>query len=120
VGICAFTRDVTERETIVAKGDLMIIVREVFFAKPGMASQLARTFQEMMKGDGAPERNTRVMTDMTGKFNKVVMETEYEDLAEFDRDMQEYAKQVGQKKPAEKPKHVEMYVAGKREIFRVW
>jgi hypothetical protein len=98
----------------------MIIVREVFVAKPGMASQLVRTFQEMMDGDGAPPRKSRIMTDMTGEFNKVVMETEYEDLGEFDRDMAEYAKHVQQKKPAEKSKHVDMYVSGKREIFRIW
>ena len=36
------------------------------------------------------EEGTRVMTDLTGKFNQVVMETEVKDLAEFERRMKEY------------------------------
>lgn len=92
----------------------MIIVREVFIAKPGMASKLATMFKEMMG------ENSRVMTDMTGTFNKVVIEHQYENMVAFDKEMQEYAKQPKAAPDPKKPSHTEMYTEGKREIFRVW
>ena len=56
----------------------MIIVREYFIAKPGQASKLAKLLQEAQKLFGAT--TCRIMTDMTGDFNQVVMETEVESL----------------------------------------
>jgi predicted homoserine dehydrogenase-like protein len=92
----------------------MITVREVFIAKPGMASKLATKFKaEMGKG-------SKVMTDMTGVYNKVVIETEYSDMAAFDREMQEFMKMPRPAPDPAKPSHTEMYTEGKREIFRVW
>jgi len=92
----------------------MITVREVFIARPGMASKLAAMFKAEM-GEGS-----RVMTDMTGMFNKVVVETNYEDMAAFDKEMQEYMKQPKAAPDPSKPSHTDMYTEGKREIFRVW
>ena len=65
-------------------------------------------------------QSARVLTDMTGVFNKVVIETEYEDMAAYDRMMQEYMRQPRPAPDPAKPSHTEMYVQGKREIFRVW
>jgi hypothetical protein len=97
----------------------MIVVREVFHAKPGMASKLAKMFKEMIPDEMG--QRYKIMTDMTGPFNQVVMEGEYEDLAAFEKDMQEYMSQQSNQKPdPSKPSHVDMYVSGKREIFRVW
>jgi hypothetical protein len=95
----------------------MIIVREVFIARPGMASKLARMFKEMIETDGMS--NAKVLTDMTGAFNKVVIETEYADLTSYDREMQEYMSQPREPDPS-RPSHTDMYLQGKREIFRVW
>ncbi len=97
----------------------MIIVREVFHAKPGMASKMVKYFQEMMGDGGQGPRNSRIMTDMTGSFNKVIIETEYESMAAFEKEMQDYMKQQGQA-PRAPSQHVEMYTKGKREIFRLW
>ncbi len=97
----------------------MIIVRETFHAKPGMASQMVKFFQEMMGDGGSGPANSKIMTDLTGSFNKVVIETEYESMAEFEEGMEEYMKQQGQA-PKPPSKHTEMYTKGKREIFRVW
>ena len=91
----------------------MIVVREVFIAKPGMASKLATFFKSEMG------RDAKVMTDMTGSFNTVVMEAEYENVGAFEREMQEYMKT----RPANDPSRAnyqEMYTHGTREIFRVW
>lgn len=95
----------------------MIVVREVFHAKPGMASKMVKLFQEQMGGGQGP-KGPKIMTDMTGPFNKVIVETEYESLAAFDKEMQEYMKAAPA--PGSTSKHVEMYTTGKREIYRVW
>lgn len=89
----------------------MLIVREVFIAKPGMASKLAK----MMKESWADEK-TRILTDMTGVYNKVVMEFEVEDLATWEKMMKEYMTKGNDTMKG----YTEMYSQGKREIFRVW
>lgn len=97
----------------------MIIVREVFIAKPGMASKLAKMFKDLI-AEGQMGKGSKVMTDMTGVFNKVVIESEYEDMAAYDREMQSYMSQPQPTPDPSKPRHVDMYREGKREIFRVW
>ena len=94
----------------------MIVVREVFIAKPGMASKLAAMF----KAEMAEMRGARVMTDLTGAFNTVIMEAEYENMAAFEKEWQEYMNQPKSAPDPAKPKHTDMYIEGKREIFRVW
>ena len=93
----------------------MFVIREVFTAKPGMASQLARRFKEAFAG--MPEMHTRVLTDQVASFNTVVLETEVQDLGEFDRRMQEYAAQPEMRERL-KGYH-DMYLTGRREIYRV-
>lgn len=89
----------------------MIIVREVFIAKPGNASKLAKMMKDAMEG-------VKVMTDMTGVYNKVVVEMEYESVAAWEKFMAEYMSGEAKHKPM--PGYTEMYSQGKREIFRVW
>ena len=94
----------------------MLIVREVFVAKPGNASKLAALFKDTVQAGWTG--TCRVMTDMTGDFNRVVLETEVESLAELERRMQEY---MNDKAMQNKMKgYVDMYQSGNREIFRVW
>ena len=92
----------------------MIVVRETFIAKPGMASKLATFFKAEMG------RNAKVMTDMTGSFNTVVMEVEYESVAAFEKEMQEYMSKAKMPSDAPKSNYQEMYTHGSREVFRVW
>ncbi len=93
----------------------MLIVRETFTAKPGMASKLAKMFRELVKE--MPGLKSRVLTDFIGPFNTVIWETEIEALADFERMMKEYADKpdIGKKMAG----YTEMYVSGKREIFRL-
>ncbi len=94
----------------------MLIVRETFIAKPGMAGKLAKLMKEMHGDIG---KNVRVMTDLTGTFNKVVVESEFASLSEFESAWMDYMKS----KEAELAKHrtesQEMYTKGKRDIFRL-
>ena len=93
----------------------MIIIRETFTTRPGMASKLAALFKEVLPG--LTKAKTRVLTDWIGPFNTVVMETEVEDLAAFETMMKEYAER---KDVRERLKgYADMYVTGKREVYRV-
>jgi hypothetical protein len=98
----------------------MLIVREVFIAKPGQASKLAKLFRK-----GFPvDQNTRVMTDLVGDYNTVVVEMQAESLAEFERQMEEYKSgkpdpKMDPKVAEEMSKYTEMYLTGRREIFQI-
>ncbi len=98
----------------------MLIIREVFIAKPGQASKLAKLCKKGFGGDP----NTRVMTDMAGDFNTVVIETQVKSLAEFEKQMEEYKSgkpdpKMDPKVAEEMSKYTEMYLTGRREIFQI-
>jgi HKD family nuclease len=93
----------------------MLIIRESFIAKPGQAGKLAKLMQEAQKTFG--NTKCRIMTDLTGEFNQVVMVTEIESLAEFESRMQEYSKNTAAR---EKMKgYTDMYLTGERRIYQV-
>lgn len=71
----------------------MLLIREHFTAKPGNAGKLAALMKDALSS--APFK-TRVMTDVTGAFNQVVMDRE---------------KTKG---------YADLYLIGGREIFRLW
>ena len=92
----------------------MLLIREVFMAKPGMASKLAKLMKETMSGPG----KVKVMTDMVGNYNTVVVEYEVESLTAFEKMMAEYMNM----KPKDRAKmagYADMYMKGRREIFRI-
>jgi hypothetical protein len=64
-----------------------------------------------------PGPKGRVLTDFVGPYNTVIWEMEVSDLAEFDKNMKEYASQpeMGKKMAG----YTEMYQTGRREIYRV-
>jgi hypothetical protein len=70
------------------------------------------------------EQNARVMTDLTGPYNTVVVETEVQSLAEFERQMEEYKSgkpdpKMDPKVAEELSKYTEMYLTGRREVYQV-
>ena len=93
----------------------MIIVRNCFVAKPGMASKLAAQLK-----DAASSQNItgyRVLTDLTGDFNRVVLEYEAQNVGEFESRMKEYATNTAFR---DKMKgYTDLYVTGSREILQV-
>ena len=95
----------------------MYVIRETFTAKPGQASKLAKMFSEMSKEMPAPGNKSRVLTDFIGPYNTVIWETEVKEIGEFEKMMKEYAA-----KPEATKKmtgYTEMYLTGKREIYRI-
>lgn len=98
----------------------MIIVREIFVAKAGQASKLAKLFKKAF----GTTPNSRVMTDMIGDYNTVVVQMEMNNLSEFEKMMEEY--KSGKPDPSMDPKvaeemshYTDMYLTGRREIFQV-
>ena len=93
----------------------MIIVRNCFVAKPGHASKLAAQLKEAAAMAGMPKH--RVLTDLTGDFNRVVMEYEAENVSEFEARMKQY---MTDEVLREKMKgYTDLWITGSREILQV-
>ncbi len=100
----------------------MIIVHDTFICKPGNASKLAKLFKEWA-GIQDKRFNSRVLTDMTGQWHRVIMVSEFESLADYEKKTKEEMENQTpeEKKLMESFKDMnEMYVSGSREIFKVW
>ena len=92
----------------------MIIIRNCFVAKPGQASKLAAQLKDASAFMGV---KSRVLTDLTGDFNRVVLEIEAQDFAEFEGRMREYRTDEAFR---EKMKgYTDLWMTGHREIFQV-
>ena len=92
----------------------MIVIRNCFIAKPGQASKLAAQLKEAA---GVMGIKHRVLTDLTGDFNRVVLEYEAQDFAEFEGRMREYGTNDAFR---EKMKgYTELWQTGHREILQV-
>src|SRR5262245_31020067 len=98
----------------------MLIIREVFTAKPGQASKLAKLFRKAFGTDSGMV----VMTDYVGNYNTVVVEMRTNSLAEFEKEMEDY--KSGKPDPKMNPevkeemsKYTEMYLTGRREIYQI-
>ena len=97
----------------------MIIVHDTFVCKPGNASKAAKMFKETM---GKGPLKVTVMTDMTGEYHRVIMATEYENLAAYEKSMEAYMNPTPEMKEEMKAMggFQDMYITGNREIFKVW
>lgn len=93
----------------------MIIVRSCFVAKPGSASTLAAQFKKA--ADAAKIPNYRVLTDLTGDFNRVILEYEAENLGEFEARMKDYATNEAFREQMKG--YTDLYVTGSREMLQV-
>jgi hypothetical protein len=92
----------------------MIVIRNCFIAKPGQASKLAAQLKEALTV--MPDMKGRVFTDLTGDFNRVIMEHEVDNLGAFEARMKDYATN-----PAIRDKmkgYTDLYVTGSREILQ--
>jgi hypothetical protein len=93
----------------------MIVVRNRFVARPGSAGKLAAQLKEAVAAFGMP--NARVLTDLAGDFNQVVMEFTAENMAEVEKRMQET---MGSPLYRERMAgYTELWITGSREILRI-
>ncbi len=93
----------------------MIVVRNYFVAKPGNASKLAALFKEAAVVAKIPKH--RVLTDVTGDFNRVILEYEAENLGEFEARMKDYA--TNQEFRDKMKGYTDLYITGGREILQI-
>ena len=93
----------------------MIVVRNCFVAKPGNASKLAAQLKEAAAT--ADIQNYRVLTDLTGDFNRVVLEYVAENVGEFEARMKDY--QTNETFRAKMKGYTDLYVTGSREILQI-
>jgi hypothetical protein len=93
----------------------MIVVRNSFIAKPGQASKLAAQLKEMASAGNLA--NHRVLTDLTGEFNRVVMEYEVESLSAFEETFKKYSSDPQIREKAKG--YTDLWLTGTRELFRV-
>lgn len=93
----------------------MIVVRETFTAKPGCASKLAAQLKGAMEAV-LPGR-ARVLTDLVGSFNTVVMEMTAASLSEFEADFSRVTNDPALR--ARMQGYTDLYQTGRREVYRV-
>ena len=93
----------------------MIVVRNCFVAKPGNASKLAAQLKEAASTAGIPKY--RVLTDLTGDFNRVVLEYEAENVGEFEARMKDYA--TNEAFRAKMKGYTDLWNTGSREILQI-
>ena len=92
----------------------MLVVRNSFVAKPGQASKLAAQLKAAAAAANIPRH--RVLTDLTGEFNRVVLEFEVDNIAGFEERMKEYQNNAAFR---EKMKgYTDLWISGTREILQ--
>jgi hypothetical protein len=93
----------------------MMIVRNCFTAKPGQASKLAAQLKEA--AGIANLGKFRMLTDVTGDFNRVVLEYEAENIGDFESRMKEYYTNTAFREKM--AGYTELWLTGYREILQV-
>ncbi|HKV76416.1 MAG TPA: hypothetical protein VJN95_17990 [Gemmatimonadales bacterium] len=92
----------------------MIVVRNIFIAKPGNASKLAAQFKTAAAAAKLPKH--RVLTDVTGEFNRVILEYEVETIGGFEAQMKDYATNEALK--AAMKGYTDLWITGSRELLQ--
>lgn len=93
----------------------MIVVRNCFVAKPGNASKLAAQLKEAAAAAKLPKH--RVLTDLTGDFNRVILEYEVENVGEFELRLKQY---MTDETLREKMKgYTDLWITGSRELLHI-
>jgi len=93
----------------------MLIVRNCFVAKPGNASKLAAQLKEAAATVNIPRY--RVLTDLTGEFNRVILEYEVENMGGFESQMKDYA--TNETFRAKMKGYTDLWITGSREILQI-
>jgi len=93
----------------------MLVIRNCFVAKPGNASKLAAQLKEAAAVTKIPRY--RVLTDLTGDFNRVILEFEVENIGGFEERMKEYA--TNEAFRAKMKGYTDLWVSGSRELLQI-
>jgi hypothetical protein len=95
----------------------MLIVRNCFVAKPGHASKLAAQLKAAATVAAATSTSKfRVLTDLTGEYNRVIMEIEVENFAQFEAQLKEYQSNSAFREKMQG--YTDLWTSGTREILQ--
>lgn len=97
----------------------MIVIRDIFqleFGKAKEAIEVLKQSREVLTG--ADYRVTRILADVTGEYYTIVMESEAESLAAYEKGMQQ-TPELEEWQKVYRNKFVPLVRSGRREIFRV-
>lgn len=72
----------------------MIVDRRTFVVKPGMGGKMKDILTELFEVNPWPGGNVRIYTSRIGPFGHVIVETESEDLAAFEKDEAQFRQGV--------------------------
>jgi hypothetical protein len=92
----------------------MIIVRNVFVATPGNASKLAAQMKAAAATGKLPKH--RVLTDVTGEFNRVILEYEVDSITAFEAQLKDYA--TNETLRVAMKGYTDLYLSGHRELLQ--
>jgi len=96
----------------------MIVVRNTFQVKFGrMKEAVALMKENIARGRAAGHKAGRLMTDVTGPFYTLVLEFEYENMAEAEKGPSEVMRQPGWQETYQK--FAAVVDSGRRDIFSV-
>lgn len=98
----------------------MIVIRDVFRCKPGKAKTLIEQFKTampLMMKDAEQTGNYRILVDAVSTYWTVVIESEAENLTEFEKRMSEMQPSEEAQKAMEG--YMDNVDSGYREIFRI-
>ena len=93
----------------------MLVIRNCFVAKPGNASKLAAQLKEAAAAGNISRH--RVLTDLTGEFNRVILEFEVENVAGFEARLKDYA--TNEAFRAKMKGYTDLWISGSREILQI-
>ena len=93
----------------------MLVVRNCFVAKPGHASKLAAQLKEAAAIAKIPRH--RVLTDLTGEFNRVILEFEVENVGGFEAQLNDYHSNEAFR--AKMKGYTDFWISGNREILQI-
>ncbi len=95
----------------------MILVRTTFHAKFGQAGRLVQMFTDVATMPESMRLPTRVLTDLSGPFDTVVLEQVVESIDDFQRRMREmFTASPG---GAESNPMIEIVASGHREYYTI-
>jgi hypothetical protein len=96
----------------------MILVRDIFQVKFGKMKEAKEIWKEMLKLFPADARGrTRILTDLTGQYYTLVMESSYKNLTDYEAESQRDMSAQGM--GALYQKFIPLVDSGKREIFTI-